>query len=218
MYFADRDAAAAALVPALQKYQSENPLILGISGGGVLMARHIADELHADMDVVLVQRLSAPWSQALVIGALSEFGSMCLADAATQMDLQDFNALIEHEKEEIRRRRQAFMGFKAAASPAGRLAIIVDDGIETGSTMISAIRALRAQKAAKVVVAAPIACEEAISKLKEEADDVVVLHIPSISYCIREFYDNLPQVSDDEEHVILNQCGIVDRSSPWRAA
>ena len=165
------------------------------------MAKVLAEELRGDLDVVLVHKIGAPGNPEYAIGSVSEFGTVYLNDSEYQSTEVDPIALREIEK--LKDRHKSYSPIHSPISPKGRIVIIIDDGIATGSTMLAAIRAVRAQKPARIVVATPVASPSAIDFLEREADEVIVFEKPKDFYAISQFYENFPQVTDEEVFEIL---------------
>ena len=204
--YRDREEAANLLVDALSAYRGKNPLILAIPRGAVPMGRTMADALGGELDVALVRKLRAPHQQELAIGSVDETGYVYLADHARMMDLP--TAYLEAEKRTqlatLRQRRQQYTSIRPAISPAGRIVIIVDDGIATGSTMIAAIHAARAKKPAKLIVATAVAPTETVARIRPLVDDLVCLQTPDEFYAVGEFFRDFSQVTDEEVIALLN--------------
>jgi predicted phosphoribosyltransferase len=198
MRFRNREEAAALLAERLARYRGQRPLVLGVPRGGVPMARVIADALGGDVDVVLVRKLRAPDQPELAIGAIDESGRVLKGayfDATTEeYQREEFRTQLEI----LRRRRQQYTRAHGAVAAAGRLAIIVDDGVATGSSMLAAIRSVRARKAKNVIVAIGVAPPSAIARMNAEADDVVCLYAPRDFYAVGAFFDDFSEVTDDD--------------------
>ena len=205
--FADRIEAAKRLAGALKKYHGNNPLVLAIPRGAVQMGRVIADELGGDLDVVLVRKLSSPYSAELAVGAVDETGWIYVAQHARSEGADD--AYLDKEKraqlEILRKRRAAYTPGRSPLDPAGRVAIVVDDGLATGATMIAALHAVRAKAPQKLVCAVPVAARESLALVRPYADEVVCLDVPVMFYAVGQFYRSFPQVEDQEVIKLLNQ-------------
>jgi putative phosphoribosyl transferase len=198
--FRDRDEAADRLAEKLKSYRGKNPLILAIPRGAVPMAKIIADKLAGELDVVLVRKLRAPHQPELAIGSVNESGWTYLADFA---QLYGGSAdYLESEKrtqmETIRQRRAQYTPIRPPIDPAGRIVIVIDDGLATGATMISALHGLRAMKPAKLICAIPVSPPDTLAKVADLADEVLCLEAPPFFQAVGQFYQHFPQVDDDE--------------------
>lgn len=202
--FRNRAEAALRLAEALASYKGSNPLILAIPRGAVPMAKMLADRLDGDLDVVLVRKLRAPGNPEFALGSIDESGWAYLAEHARHYAGEEY---LDREKqaqlETIRQRRAQYTPVHPPIDPKGRIVIVVDDGLATGSTMISALHALRARGAAKVVCAVPVSPPDTLEKVRQFADDTVCLLAPPNFYAVGQFYGDFPQVDDSEVIAIL---------------
>ena len=200
MQFRNREEAASQLASRLERYRSARPVVLGIPRGGVPMAALIASQLGADLDVMLVHKLRAPFQPELAIGSIDEAGRVYLTPFATEIGIDE--AAIAAEKRVqlvlLEQRRQRYTAARARVPLAGRTVILVDDGLATGATAIAAARAARADAAARVIVAAGVASPETITRLREDADDVVCLYAPAAFGAVGEFFVDFSEVTDDD--------------------
>ena len=204
--FCDRTDAANQLAERLKAYRNKNPLILAIPRGAVPMGKIIAEKLSGELDVVLVRKLRAPHQQELALGSVNESGWTYLADFA---ELYGGSAdYLEAEKraqlQTIRQRRAQYTPIRPPISPAGRIVIVIDDGLATGATMISALHGLRAMKPAKLICAIPVSPPDTLTKVAELADEVVCLEAPPFFQAVGQFYRHFPQVDDDEVIALLS--------------
>jgi predicted phosphoribosyltransferase len=206
MRYRDRIDAANRLAKALQAFRGRNPLVLAIPRGAVPMGKVLADALQGELDVVLVRKLRSPQSAEFAVGAIDESGWAYIADYAEQVGADA--AYLEREKQlqmkTLRERRARYTPHRPPIDPQGRVAIVVDDGLATGATMIAALHAVRAKKPARLVCAVPVAAQESLAKVTPLADEVVCLEAPAEFYAVGQFYREFPQVEDEEVVALLS--------------
>jgi predicted phosphoribosyltransferase len=209
MMFRNRNHAADRLAIALEAYQGKHPLILAIPRGAVPMGQRLAQALGGELDVVLVRKLRAPFNPEFALGAIDESGWSYIADYAESAG--GTPAYLEQEKrvqlDTLQKRRAQYTPLRPPIDPAGRIVIVVDDGLATGATMISALHGLRAKHPARLVCAVPVAPADTLEKIRAHADEVVCLSTPEFFQAVGQFYAEFPQVEDDEVIDILRQAG-----------
>jgi predicted phosphoribosyltransferase len=200
MAFKNREQAARLLATKLSRCRKQRPLVLGIPRGAVPMARIIAEALDGEVDVVLVHKLRAREQPELAIGAIDETGHSYVADYASELEFDASYIASEKQTqlEELRRRRKLYTPVREPIDPAGRIVIVVDDGIATGSSMLAALRSLRARKPARLIVATAVAPPDTVLRIKEEADEVICLETPEMFFAVGQFFQDFSQVSDEE--------------------
>jgi len=196
--FKDRLDAARQLSKALKKYEGQNPLILAIPRGAVPMSAWIADVLHGQMDVVLVRKLRAPLQPEVAIGAVDETGLAYLSPYAATLGIapQYVKDEIKLQMKTLKARRQQYSQIRAPIPVQGRVVIVVDDGLATGATMMSALKAVRQHHPQRLVCAIPVASPDALAQIKPLADETVCLHAPEDFMAVAQFYQQFPQVDD----------------------
>lgn len=197
MRFKNRDEAASQLAERLIAYKGQNPLVLGVPRGALPMARTIADALGGELDVVLVRKLRAPGQPELAIGAVDEAGTVLKGAYFDVADEEYLRDEIRTQQDVIRARREMYTRAQKAIDPAGRIVVIVDDGIATGSSMLAAIRSVRARKPQKLVVAIGVAPAQSLGTIQAEADEVVCLYAPFDFYAVGQFFEDFSEVTDD---------------------
>jgi putative phosphoribosyl transferase len=181
MRFRDRCDAGRRLAARLSELPSDGLVVLGVPRGGVPVAYEVARALGVPLDVILVRKLGVPFQPELAMGAIGEDGVRIVNDDVAQrlgVSASDFAAVEARERAELASRVRRFRGGHERVSLVGRTALIVDDGIATGSTAQAACHVARAHGAARVIIATPVAAPSAAARLRRVADDVVVLDSP----------------------------------------
>ena len=208
MRFRNRQHAAELLAERLRvSYKNKNPLVLGVPRGAVPMAKFIADALGGELDVVLVHKLTHPDQPELAIGAIDEQGNAFIADWAADLDVEYLDSEKKRQLGVLVQRRSTYTPERQPIDPKGRIVIVVDDGIATGSTMAAALRAVRSREPKKLIAAVAVAAPEAGRAMRRECDSVVCLNVPAEFYAVGQFFDDFAQVSDQEVVAILKQHG-----------
>ncbi|RJP22246.1 MAG: phosphoribosyltransferase [Candidatus Abyssobacteria bacterium SURF_5] len=205
--FRNRTDAALRLAEHLDKYKNQNPLVLGIPRGGVVVASVLAEELHGDLDVTLTRKLRAPGNPELAMGSIDEHGKMYLKREIIDI-LQVPDEMIEEEREKqlaiIRARTESYRRIHPKVPLKGRIIIVSDDGIATGSTMRAAIDAVQAEEPQSVTIALPVGPAQQIRELAGMVDEMVCLLTPEDFMAVGQFYESFEQVDDaDVERILL---------------
>jgi len=199
--FRNRKDAGRKLAEMLKERELHDPLVLAIPRGGVVVGAMLAQELGAELDVVLSRKLRAPGQPELAIGAISEDGGVYVNPHALEfLDVtEEYLAQERHDQlAEIARRKKLFRSVRPPAPIAGRSAIVTDDGIATGATMIAALQALKTQNPREILVAVPVASPDRLAEVRRWCDEVVCLLAPQAFWAIGQFYEDFTQVDDEE--------------------
>jgi putative phosphoribosyl transferase len=200
--FPDRMTAGQALAAQLGAYAGrDDVVVLGLPRGGVPVAAEVARALAAPLDVLLVRKRGAPGQPELASGAIAEGGvALVNEDVLRALGLgpATIDEVAARERPELERRLAAYRGGRDAVTLDGRVAIVVDDGLATGASMEAAVRAVAARRAARVVVAVPVASMEACERLRAVAHEVVAVAVPSPFYAVGAWYADFTQTSDAE--------------------
>ena len=198
MVFRNRRHAGRLLARKLSVYKDKHPLVLGIPRGAVPMARVIADVLGGDLDVVLVHKLSHPDELELAIGAVDDSGNAILTDYAAHVDPEYLESEKQRQLEALRQRRARYTPLRPPLDPQGRIVIVVDDGVATGSTMIAALRTVRARIPKELIAAVAVTSPEAARAIGRECDVAFCLKVPSKFHAVGQFFADFSQVEEEE--------------------
>ncbi len=202
--FLDRVDAGRQLAEALSDLcDHPDPIVvLAIPRGGVIVAREVARALHAPLDICLTHKIGAPGNPELALGAVADDGTTLLDDFlihSLQVPRQYIEAELSNWKIELARRAAVYHGGSARAPVQDRVAVVIDDGVATGSTLIVALRSTRSAGAKSIVAAVPVGPRDTIERvLSREADRVVCLRAPYDFYAVGLYYRHFEQVTDEE--------------------
>jgi predicted phosphoribosyltransferase len=204
--FRDRTDAGRQLATHLQRYRGDpKVIVLALPRGGVPVAHEVARELGVPLDVFIVRKLGVPGHEEYAMGAIASGGIRVMnPDAAVLRIPQDaIDAVAARERQELERRERLYRGSKPPLDLHGRIVILVDDGLATGSTMRAAAMAVREQRPERTVVAVPVAAAETCEDFRREVDEIVCLATPRPFYGVGAWYADFTQTSDAEVHALL---------------
>jgi len=207
VYFNNRGEAGKQLAVILQKYRNKDVVIFALPRGGVPVAKEIAREFNSPLDLLIIRKIGHPYNPEYAIGAISEGGLLILnEDELRTIDKNWLEDELEKQKREARRRRELYLKNKSPIDAKGKIAIIIDDGIATGSTMLVAIKELRRRQPEKIVVAVPVAPKDTAELIKKEVDEFIAIFIPEYFLgAIGAYYEDFTQVSDEKVIALLEE-------------
>lgn len=204
--FINREDAGRQLAEKMSHLKGQKAIVLAIPRGGVVVAAQVAKELDLPLGLIIPRKIGAPANPELAVGAVA-------GDGATFLNQHVINTLgiskdyleaeTKKQVEEIKRREQTYLQGKAPLSVKDKIVLVIDDGIATGATAIAAVRALKQQSPAKVILAVPVAPQESKELLNSEADEVIVLQTPPDFYAVGQFYETFEQTTDEEVQQLL---------------
>ncbi len=206
MIFRDRRDAGQRLTEGLAACRGQQPIVLALPRGGVVVGYEVARALDAPLDVVVTRKLGAPHNPEFGFGAVGPGGVQVLDEGTVRtlgLDAAQIERIAEKERKEMERRQASYRGERPLPDVSGRAAIVVDDGLATGVTAIAAVRAVRQWGPARLVLAVPVSAPGTAARLRDEVDELVCLHEPSGFMAVGRWYEDFSQASDEEVLEIL---------------
>lgn len=204
MRFANRVEAGLLLATELMKFKNNQCLVYALPRGGVILGAIVSDYLKCPLDLIITRKIGHPECEECAICAVSETGKICDKDSIKNIDNNWLKAAIEKERIELKRRQNEYLSGRKKLSVKDKTAIIIDDGIATGLTMLAAVNELRLRNPKEIIVAAPIIFDEAKKKLTKVADRVITLINDQMLFgSIGSYYNEFHQVSDLEVKQLL---------------
>ncbi len=202
MIFLNRADAGRKLAGHLAAYANRaDVIVLGLPRGGVPVAFEVARALRAPLDVFLSRKLGVPGQEELAFGALAS-GGVCVLDQDLIREVgispEKVARVTEKAKRELERRESVYRAGRPPLRVEGLTALLVDDGLATGSSIRAGAQALRLMKPARIVIAVPVAPASTCKRLRDEVDELVCLHMPEMFFAIGQFYEDFSQLADEE--------------------
>lgn len=217
MLFKNRKAAGQVLARELTTYANRpDVLVLALPRGGVPVAFEVAKALNAPLDVFVVRKLGVPGQEELAMGAIASGGVRVLnKDVVEPRHLSEgiINQVAAKEQQELERRERLYRDDRPAPDLQGHIVILIDDGLATGATMRAAVRALRQQKPAQIVVGVPISSPDTCHEFEHEVDKMVCAMTPCPFYSVSRWYDDFSQTTDEEVRDLLKQAATSKKAS-----
>lgn len=206
MIFKDRTEAGKKLAEALMAYKGKEVVVLGIPRGGVVVAAEVAKALEAPLDIVVTRKIEAPGEPEFALGAVTQEGDVIMDRQAAESlgaSSEYLDDQIRKKREEVNDRMMRLRGDAPYPSLEGKVVLIVDDGIATGSSVSAAVMSVKKRGPKEVVVAVPVSPKDAVETLAEDGTKVICLETPGHFLAIGEFYGDFEQVEDIEVNRIL---------------
>jgi putative phosphoribosyl transferase len=207
--FADRTEAGMLLAEKLSDYKNKDAIVLAIPRGGVPIGAIIASYLNAPLDLIMIKKIGHPLNEEFAIGAVSPEGRILNNISGISKEY------IEQETDRLRKslneKYHRYTGKNQSLNIKDKTAIIVDDGIATGNTVLAAVELAKKHNPAKVIVATPVCSVSAAEKIKEKADDFVAVLVPLDLYAIGQFYENFSQTEDEEVIQLMRESAMSKR-------
>lgn len=205
MIFKNPQEAGQQLAEKLTTYKNNNQaIVLGLPRGGVVVAYEVAKILNLPLDIIVTRKIGAPGNEEFAIGSISEEGRGVFDEEtiSAQMITREYiDSQVKKEKEEIKRRLEKYREGREPLDLKNKIAIIVDDGIATGSTVRAAIMSAREKGSQSIIVATPVVARDALKKIAQEVDEVIYLQAPILFYAVGQFYKDFTQTEDE---IVIN--------------
>lgn len=208
MIFENRRAAGKALAAKFEGLSGGDILVLGLPRGGVEVAFEIAKALESPLDVLIARKIGVPYNPELALGAISSDGTVVLdQEILRSIGVSEgyIQREIERQTEEIERRIRLYRGERMEVSPQGKIVILVDDGVATGSTLKAGIITLKKRNPQRLIVAVPVGPDDTLQELGKLVDQVVYLHAPELFFAVGQFYRFFDQTTDEEVRRLLSE-------------
>ncbi len=208
--YQDRIQAGEVLAGILAREQIRDPVVLALPRGGVPLGAIVAERLHAPLDVILVRKISVPGNEEVAAGAIVDGTPPVTVFNQDVMRLRhlvpaDLQDTIREKIRQIDDRRKRYFGDATPLPVADKTAIVVDDGIATGATVLAALRDLRKRNPARIILAVPVAARDALERIAPEVDRIICPLIPAPFYAVGAYYTTFGQTSDNEVVNILRR-------------
>jgi len=210
--FRDRYEAGRVLAGELSAYSGRpGVIVLALPRGGVPVAYEVAREIGAPLDVFVVRKLGVPGFEELAMGAIATGGALVLNDEvvrALRVSEEAIELTTAAAKRELERRERLYRAARPPVKVRDRIVILLDDGLATGASMLAAVKALRAQQPARIVVAVPVATPDVCRLLQAQVDEIICAVTPAVLHCIGQWYEDFSQTSDDEVRELLAELSV----------
>jgi putative phosphoribosyl transferase len=202
MIFYNRREAGEKLLPHLSSLEKEDGIVFGIAKGGIPLAFEVAKGLNFGFEILISRKIPIPWSPEAGFGAVAENGTLVLNHSILKhlgLTQGQIDYLAGKVREEIKRRINVYRERRKLPILASKTAVVVDDGLATGYTVIAAIKFLRKKEPKKIVVASPVSSKSAFERISKEADKFIVMEVSSEPlFAVADYYEDWTEISDEE--------------------
>lgn len=200
MHFRDRKEAGQKLADALTEYKDADTVVYALPRGGVVLGAEVAGSLDAPLDLVVPRKVGHPEQPEYGVCAVTDEGHLvCSRREVAQLDPAWLTAEVQKQQAEAKRRRKKYLAKRQSVQAEGKTAIIVDDGVATGLTMLAAVEDVKNRKPRRVVLATPVVPEDLAGRLERYVDELVALDKPAVYLgAVSAYYDEFDQVEDNE--------------------
>ncbi len=205
--FRDRIEAGEKLAHGLQNLQLQHPVVLAVPAGGVPVGKEIARILRAPLDLIIARKIQFPWTTEAGFGAVAADGTIYLGQQAERLPTAVVNAQTRKAQQEVEQRTQDFLRGRQPVELTGRTAILVDDGLASGSTMLAAVQSVKHRQPERIVVAVPTASGAAVELLKPQVDHLVALYVhpAHLPFAVASSYQHWYDLSDEDVIAYLEE-------------
>jgi len=203
MLFINRFDAGMKLAKKLEKYMNQDGIILAVPRGGVPIGYYIARYLNFNLDLLMTKKLGHPFNEEFAIGAVGLEGA--IVEETGGISPEYIERETSNIQKQLKERYKKFMGEKEPLNIEGKIVIVVDDGVATGRTILATLKMLRNKHPKKLVVAVPVASEQAAERISKEVDEFICLYTPTPFYGVGRFYENFAQTTDEEVIELLKE-------------
>jgi len=206
MRFANRQDAGRQLAEALQKYRNSDAVVYALPRGGVVLGYEVARALNIPLDIVVARKIGHPLESEYAICAVNENGDVVCNESEKRAVNKDWlDKAIDSERQEARRRREVYLAGTSHIPAKDRVALVIDDGIATGLTVRVAVIGLKKEEPKKIIVAVPVASSGVKETLSRDTDEVIILEEEDSIGAVGAYYDDFPQVTDEEVVNLLKE-------------
>lgn len=187
------------LAEALERFRGLEAVVYALPRGGVVLGYEVSRRIDAPLDLIITRKIGYPGSRECAVCAVSEDGEMiCDSLGASRLDQNWLLGRAEEEIKEAKRRRRVYLGGRLPLEARGKVAIVVDDGLATGLSILLAVMTLRKQHPKMIVVAVPVSSPEAAERIRAEVDELVALDVPTDFCSVSEHYEEFSQLEDED--------------------